>query len=86
MHRPALAIREKAFGADHPKVIESLQYLGTLFYSQGKLAEAKPFFKRALVIANNTLGANDSWVSTSLNFLGKHMADHPDTEQEGKAL
>ena len=46
----ALAINEKALGADHPDTVRSLNNLVSLYYSQGKFAEAEPLIKRVLAI------------------------------------
>src|SRR5262245_42400146 len=44
----ALAIREKALGADHPNTATSFNNLAALYESQGKYAEAEQLYKRAL--------------------------------------
>jgi len=44
----ALAIREKALGAEHPDVAQSLNSLaGLYYYNQGKYAEAESLYRRA---------------------------------------
>jgi len=62
----ALAIREKALGADHPDTSTSLNNLAFLYNSQGKYAEAEPLYKRALAIFEKTLGAEHPNVATVL--------------------
>jgi tetratricopeptide (TPR) repeat protein len=46
----ALAIAEKARGADHPDIATSLNNLVTVYQSEGRYAEAEPLLKRALAI------------------------------------
>jgi kinesin light chain len=45
-----LAIREKALGASHPDVGQTLNNLANLYRDQGKYIEAEELCKRALVI------------------------------------
>ena len=80
----ALAIREKALGADHPDVATSLNNLGALAYAQGDLEGARGYLERAqgdlegargyheraLAIWEKALGADHPDVATSLNNLG----------------
>jgi len=60
----ALAIREKALGADHLDTATSLNNLAELYESQGKYDEAEPLYKRALAIAEKALGAGHPNVAT----------------------
>ncbi|MGE3874181.1 MAG: tetratricopeptide repeat protein [Parvibaculaceae bacterium] len=48
LYRQALAAREKAFGADHPKVASSLLGLGKALLALDHPAEAEPIFVRLL--------------------------------------
>jgi tetratricopeptide (TPR) repeat protein len=52
----ALAIDEKAFGSDHPKVAAVLNDLGLVLRDKGDYAAAEPMLRRALAIAEKTLG------------------------------
>ena len=52
----ALEIREKVFGPEHPETAESLNCLGFHIERQGHLAEARPFYERALAINEKALG------------------------------
>jgi tetratricopeptide (TPR) repeat protein len=46
-----LAIREKALGASHPDVGQTLNNLANVYRAQGKYSEAEPLLKRALAIS-----------------------------------
>ena len=48
--RRALAIDEKSFGPDHPKVAIRLNNLALLLRVTNRLAEAEPLVRRALKI------------------------------------
>jgi CHAT domain-containing protein len=67
--RLALAIREKALGADHPDVATSLNNLALLYKAQGNYTTAEPLYKRSLAIYEKALGTDHSLVATSLNNL-----------------
>ena len=62
----ALATFEKALGPEHPDVATSLNNLASLYYAQGKYAEAEPLYKRALPIDEKALGPDHPHVATSL--------------------
>lgn len=66
MYKEALAIDEKAFGADHPAVARDLNNLAGLYTQQGKYKEAESFCKRALEIRRKAFGANSPEVAESL--------------------
>ena len=51
-----LAIREKAFGPDHPAVASGLAGLAAVHVARGQYAQAEPLLKRALAISEKTLG------------------------------
>jgi CHAT domain-containing protein/tetratricopeptide (TPR) repeat protein len=65
----ALDIREKALGAMHPDVAQSLNNLGLLYQAQAAYAKAEPLFVRALDIREKVLGAMHPEVANSLNNL-----------------
>ena len=65
----ALAIREKALGAEHPDTGTSLNNLAHLLVSQGDYAGAKPLYERALAIYEKALGAEHPDTGLSLNNL-----------------
>ena len=67
--RGHLAIREKALGAEHPDVANSLNNLANLYQDQGRYTEAELLYKRSLSIWENTLGPEHPFVATSLDNL-----------------
>jgi tetratricopeptide (TPR) repeat protein len=56
-NKRALAISEKALGAEHPDTGTSLNNLASLLESQGDYAGAKRVYERALAISEKALGA-----------------------------
>ena len=50
LFRRALAIDEKSYGPDHPKVAIGLNNLAQLLKATNRLAEAEPLMRRALAI------------------------------------
>jgi tetratricopeptide (TPR) repeat protein len=62
-----LTIREKALGADHPDVAESLNNLAELYRSQARYADAEPLYQRSLAILEKALGDDHASVATLLN-------------------
>jgi hypothetical protein len=71
----ALAITEKALGAEHPDVRIRLNNLAGLYDAQGRYAEAEPLMKRALAIGEKALGPDHPDVGTHLNNLAKLYQD-----------
>ena len=69
LYKRALAIKEKAFGPDHPDVAISLSTLAQLYQTQGRYVDAEPLYKRALAIKEKILGTNHPDVATILNHL-----------------
>jgi Tetratricopeptide repeat len=57
LYERALAIREKALGAEHPDTGASLNNLAGLLRAQGDYEGAKPLYQRALAIHAKALGA-----------------------------
>ena len=62
----ALAIRENAFGSDHPHMAMSLTSLARLYVAQGEYATAEPPYTRALAIFEQALGPDHPAVAQSL--------------------
>ncbi len=56
LYERALAISEKALGAEHPSTAASLNNLATLLQDQGDIAGARPLYERALAIYKKALG------------------------------
>lgn len=76
LFKRALAIREKALGADNPDVATSLNSLATLYSDHGQYtndrgyySKAKPLFKRALAIREKCLPPDHPDLAGSLNNL-----------------
>ncbi|MGD1808500.1 tetratricopeptide repeat protein, partial [Dapis sp. BLCC M126] len=67
----SLAIREKALGAGHPEVANSLNNLANLYSDQGKYTEALPLYQRSLAMLEKALGADHRDVAQSLNNLAE---------------
>ena len=65
----SLAIREKAFGPDHPNVAEFAGHIAGLYQAKGRYADAEPLYKRSLAIHEKVLGLDHPDVATSLSNL-----------------
>jgi CHAT domain-containing protein/Tfp pilus assembly protein PilF len=65
----ALAISDRAHGAEHQNTGLSLNNLALLYKEQGSYAKAEPLLLRALAINERALGANHSLTGASLNNL-----------------
>jgi len=68
-HERALAILERALGADHPDVARSLSAVAVARWYQGHYAAAQPLHERALAILERTLGPDHLEVASGLNRL-----------------
>ena len=68
-YKRALAIREKALGASHPDVAQTLNNLAVVYQEQGKYADAEGLYKRALAIYEKALGEDHPDVAQTLNNL-----------------
>jgi tetratricopeptide (TPR) repeat protein len=66
LYRRSLAIREKAFGPDHPDVATSFSNLAELYRAQGQYAQAEPLYQRSLAIWEKALGPDHPDVAQSL--------------------
>lgn len=75
LYRESLAIREQAYGANHPLVADSLDNLGVTIYHQGQLEAARELYDRALAVRRNALGGEHRDVGTSLNNLAGVLVD-----------
>jgi len=64
-----LAIREKAFGPEHPDVASSLTKLADLYYDQRRYADAAPLLERALAIYERALGSEHTNLALLLGRL-----------------
>jgi tetratricopeptide (TPR) repeat protein len=68
-HFRAALEEAETFPAEDVRLATNLNNLGSLYYSQGKHADAVPLFERALTIWQKTLGSEHPDVATSLNNL-----------------
>lgn len=78
--RRSIAIREAAFGAEHPEVARSVNNLANLLVESGDYFGAKPLYERVLAIQERELGPHDPLVGKTLtNFanLISDMGDYP---------
>jgi tetratricopeptide (TPR) repeat protein len=73
--RRALAIDEKAYGPDHPKVAMRLNNLAQLLQATNRLAEAEPLMRRALAIDEKSYGPDHPDVARDLNNLARLLQD-----------
>lgn len=69
LHERALAIRQRAFGSDHPDVAVSVHDLAVLHVDQGRYAEARGLYERALAIWERTRGLDHLDVARTFNGL-----------------
>jgi tetratricopeptide (TPR) repeat protein len=67
--RRALAIDEKSYGPDHPKVAVRLNNLAVLLWSTNQLAESELLVRHALAINEQSYGPVHPNVATNLNNL-----------------
>jgi len=65
----ALAIREKALGAEHPDTVSSLNNLAEVHRSMGAFDRALPLYERSLAIREKVLGPKHRATAISLNNL-----------------
>ena len=59
MYQRALQGKEEALGPDHPSTLDSVNNLGLLYKSQGKLGEAEKMYQQALQGYEKALGLED---------------------------
>ena len=76
----ALAIFEKAFGADHPNVATAINNLGSVLKDLGNLEGARAAFERALNIDEAAFGPDHPNVARDVNNLGGVLQDLGDLE------
>jgi tetratricopeptide (TPR) repeat protein len=76
----ALAIDERAFGPEHPKVAIRVNNLGSVLRAQGDLEGARAAFERALAIDERVYGQDHANVAIRVNNLGSVLRDQGDLE------
>ena len=72
--KSALAIREKALGAEHADVVRSLNTLASVYDAAGRSTEARPLYARCLAAAEKAHGPESSNVAAVLDNLA--TVDH----------
>lgn len=65
----ALALREKALGAEAPDVAASLNFLAGLYFDKGEFKRAEPMYVRALALREKAFGKEHLDVAESVNDL-----------------
>jgi CHAT domain-containing protein/Tfp pilus assembly protein PilF len=68
----ALAIAEKALGAEHPDTLGSVNSLAALYVRRGRYGESEPLLKRALAGREKALGREHPDTLGSIDSLGAH--------------
>src|SRR5262249_35848233 len=69
LYKRAVAINEKALGAEHPSVATDLNNLAELYRNQARYADAELLWKRALTIWDKALGSDHPNFGTTLSNL-----------------
>ena len=69
LYEEALAQREAALGADHPRIADSLNNLAGVRYAQGAHAESTRLYARALALFEREYGPDHPQVATTLSNL-----------------
>jgi tetratricopeptide (TPR) repeat protein len=85
----ALEVAEKSVGPDHPDVVKSLNGLASIYYAQGRYAEAEPLYIRSLAIREKAFGPDHRQLAVALNGLsGLYYVrgEYADAEREGGSL
>ncbi len=70
LQESALATRRRALGEEHPETLTSISNMGALLQSQGRLAEAEPYFREALEKRRRALGEEHPDTLVSINGMG----------------
>jgi tetratricopeptide (TPR) repeat protein len=81
--KEALAIRQKAFGPEHPLAASSLTMLALLYEDMAQYGKAEHLFEEALDIRRKVLGPEHPDTATSLNNLAElfwRTGDYPKAE------
>ncbi|RKH43614.1 CHAT domain-containing protein [Corallococcus sicarius] len=69
------AIRDAAFGKNHPDIADSLNNLARLYHEQGLYERARPLYERARAIRETAFGKDHPEVADSLNNLANLYQD-----------
>lgn len=71
----ALALQERALGAEAPEVGRTLNNLGNAYYLSGDLTRALPTYQRSLAVKEATVGREHPDLTSSLNNLALVLSD-----------
>lgn len=77
----AVEIKEKALGAEHLDVADSLMILGSILQRRGLYAEAQPVLERTLAILRGSLGESDIRVGKAEHNIGSFFNRTGDLEK-----
>ena len=83
--RRALEMNKRLHRGDHPELAMSLNSLGFLYLSQGKLSDAEPLYKDALEMRNRLFKGDHPALAQSLENLGA-LYDDQGKYTEAEAL
>jgi serine/threonine-protein kinase len=79
----AIAIRERVYGPEHPRVASTLNELGAVALGQGRLEEAEQNFQRVIAIYRKAYGTNHYQTGIGLaNLASTYMAGKKFTQAE----
>uniref|UniRef100_UPI004055B298 tetratricopeptide repeat protein n=1 Tax=Candidatus Electronema sp. TaxID=2698783 RepID=UPI004055B298 len=67
LYLQAIAVKEKAFGKDHPDVAEALNDLAVLYWCEENYGEAEPLYLCALAVKEQFFGKDHPSVAQTLN-------------------
>jgi tetratricopeptide (TPR) repeat protein len=70
-----VAIEEKRFGPEHPRVAERLDKLAQLLRATGRLAEAEPSMRRVLAISEKHFAPDHPNVATARDNLARLLRE-----------
>jgi len=69
--KQALAAAKRKFGPEHPVVAKALNNLATLYFVQGRDADAEPLFNGALALLKKALGPAHPAVAAAHSYLAE---------------
>ena len=83
LFRRALALEEKAYGAESTRLLNVLQSLGGVLHAEGKTSAAEESYVRAIAVEERSFGADDPKLTMPLQQLAElKAADGSYTESE----
>ena len=66
-----LEIRRRVLGEENPQTLDSMRWLGVLYYNQGRYSEAEPLLIKAMEISRRALGEKHPDTLLSVRHLGE---------------